>query len=108
MHFLGFDKALIEKLTKKHNYIPSLMPHGLYGGVDQGIPAVGMDCMSLYCRKDQSDERVKLIAEGLERNSDLFTHVRSIFYYDRERVWEKPYTPLHPAVEEDCRYKGYL
>lgn len=108
MRFLGFDQGLIEKLVDEYGYMPATLPHGLYRGIDRDIPTVGMDSMYIYCLKSQPAELVRLIAEGLDEDSDLFMNTRCFFYYDREKVCKNPYIPLHPAAEEYYRERGYI
>lgn len=107
MRFLDFDEALIEKLVE-FGYMRSTMPHGIYRGVDRDIRCVGMDSMYIYCLKSQSAELVRDVVKGLDENSDLFQNTRSIFFYDRTKVWKNPYIPLHPAAEEYYHEKGYM
>ena len=108
MRFLDFDEPLIEKLVNNFGYNRATIPHGLFRGVDRDIPCAGIDFMYVICLKTQPAELVRLIAEGLDKNSDLFKDARSAFYYERDEVWKNPYIPLHPAAEEYYREKGYM
>ncbi|MFB3885138.1 MAG: TAXI family TRAP transporter solute-binding subunit [Thermodesulfobacteriota bacterium] len=108
MRFLDFDKALILKLVKNFGFKRGTIPHGFFRGLDKDIPSVVADTMYIYCLESQPAKLIRLIAEGLDKNSDLFKHKRSVFYYEREEVWRNPYIPLHPAAEEYYRSKGYM
>jgi len=108
MRFLSFDEALIKKLMSKYGYTRSTLPHGLFRGVDRDIPTVTNESICIYCLKDQPEALVRLIAEELDKNSDLFKCARSVFYYEREEVWKSPVVPLHPAAEEYYQEKGYI
>jgi TRAP transporter TAXI family solute receptor len=108
MRFLDFDGALIKKLGELRGYTPSIMPHGLYRGVDRDISAVGQDSMYIICLRNQSADLVRNVAEGLDENYELFQNTRSIFFYDRAKVWKNPYIPLHTAAEKYYREKGYM
>jgi TRAP-type uncharacterized transport system substrate-binding protein len=108
MRFLDFDEELIEKLLLREGNKRMTIPRRLYPGIDRDIPTVGIDKLYIYCLKDQPAELVRLIAEGLDTNSDIFRSVHVAFYYDREMVWKSEYIPLHPAAEEYYRSKGYM
>jgi TRAP-type uncharacterized transport system substrate-binding protein len=108
MRFLNLDEALIEKLVNEYGYVRGTIPHDLFRGVDRDIPSVGQEFIYIYCLKSQPAELVRLIAEGLDKNSDFFKQTRSAFYYERNEVWRNPYIPLHPAAEEYYRSKGYM
>lgn len=108
MRFLDFDEALIKKLVEAPGYTRSVMPHGLYRGVDRDISAVGMDSQYIICLRNQSAELARDVAQGLDENYELLQNTRSIFFYDRAKVWKNPYVPLHPAAEKYYREKGYM
>lgn len=108
MRFLSLDKTLIRKLIKRYGYKRGTIPHGLFRGVDRDVPTVVDDYLFIYCLKSQDAKLVRLIAEGLDKNSELFKHTRSAFYYERDEVWRNPIIPLHPAAEEYYRSKGYM
>jgi TRAP-type uncharacterized transport system substrate-binding protein len=108
MRFLDFDDALIEKLVSEHGFERGAIPHGLMRGVDRDIPSVCSEDTYIYCLKNQPEDLVRFIAEGLDKNSPLFRYSRSAFYYERSEVWKSPYIPLHPAAEEYYRSKGYI
>ncbi len=108
MRFVSFDETLIGKLIKKYGFKQGTIPHGLFRGVDRDVPTVVDDYLFIYCLGSQPGKLVRLIAEGLDRNSELFKHTRSVFYYDREDVWKNPMIPLHPAAEAYYRSKGYM
>jgi TRAP-type uncharacterized transport system substrate-binding protein len=108
MRFINFDVALIDKLVKNFGYTRGTLPHGLFRGIDRDIPSVGTDTVYIYCLKSQPAKLIRLIAEGLDKNSDLFKNARSAIYYERDEVWKNPYIPLHPAAAEYYRSKGYM
>lgn len=108
MRFLNFDEALIKKLVKQYGYTRSTIPHGLFRGVDRDIPTVSNESILIYCLKSQPAKLVRLIAEGLDKHSDLFKCARSVFYYERHEVWRSPIIPLHSAAQEYYRSKGYM
>ncbi len=108
MRFLSLDETLIAELIKKYGYKSGTIPHGLFRGVDRDVPTVVDDYLFIYCLKSQPAKLVRLVAEGLDKNSKLFKHTRSAFYYERDEVWKNPMIPLHPAAEEYYRSKGYM
>ncbi|MFB3887413.1 MAG: TAXI family TRAP transporter solute-binding subunit [Thermodesulfobacteriota bacterium] len=108
MRFLSFDQALIRKLVKKYGYKSGAIPHGLFRGVDRDVPTVVDDYLFVYCLKSQPASLVRLVAEGLDQNSELFKQTRSAIYYERDEVWRSEVLPLHPAAEEYYRTKGYM
>jgi hypothetical protein len=108
MRFLGFDKVLIDRLVEKYGYKRGVIPHGLFRGIERDIPSVLTDAIYIYCLKSLPSSLVRLIAEGLDRNTHLFKNARSVLYYEREEVWKNPAIPLHPAAEEYYRSKGYM
>jgi hypothetical protein len=108
MRFLEFDTELIERMVQIFGYQRGTIPHGLFRGIDRDIPSVGTDTVTIYCLKDQPPKLVRLIAEGLDKNSDLFKNARSVLYYERAEVWKSPHLPLHPAAEAYYRSQGYM
>jgi TRAP-type uncharacterized transport system substrate-binding protein len=108
MRFLSLDKTLIAKLVKKYGYKSGSIPHGLFRGVDRDVPTVVDDYLFVYCLGTQPDKLVRLVAEGLDKNSELFKQTRSAIYYDRNEVWKNSMIPLHPAAERYYRSQGYI
>jgi hypothetical protein len=108
MRFLSLDETLITKLVKKYGFKRGTIPHGLFRGVDRDVPTIVDEYLFIYCLKSQDAKLVRLIAEGLDKNSELFKHTRSAFYYERDEVWKNPIIPLHPAAAEYYRSKGYM
>ena len=101
-------EILITKLVKKYGFKRGTIPHGLFRGVDRDVPTIVDEYLFIYCLKSQDAKLVRLIAEGLDKNSELFKHTRSAFYYERDEVWKNPIIPLHPAAAEYYRSKGYM
>ena len=108
MRFLEFEEGLIEKLVQNFGYLRGTIPHGLFRGLDRDIPSVSTDAVYIYCLKTQPAKLIRLIAEGLDQNSELFKTVRSAMYYERNQVWKNRVIPLHPAAEKYYRAKGYM
>lgn len=108
MRFLDLDGGLIKKFEKNPGYKQSLMPHGLYRGVDRDVKTVGQSEMYILCRANQSKKLARDVAEGLDENPDLFLKTRSIFSYDRSKAWKNPFIPLHSGAEEYYQEKGYM
>ncbi|HWP60657.1 MAG TPA: TAXI family TRAP transporter solute-binding subunit [Candidatus Acidoferrales bacterium] len=108
MRFLEFEESLIEELVQKFGYLRATIPHGLFRGLDRDIASVGTDAVYIYCLKDQPAKLVRLVAAGLDENSELFRNVRSAMYYERSQVWKNDVIPLHPAAEQYYRAQGYM
>jgi TRAP-type uncharacterized transport system substrate-binding protein len=106
--FLQLPPEVIAEVSTEIGGVPGVIPHHLYRGIDQDIPAPKRGMQAFYGRDDLPDEFACLLTKALDDNRHLFRDVHLPFSYDPANVWQTGGLPLHPASERYYREMGYL
>lgn len=108
MRFLQMPDSLIQAIATEIGGRPGTLPHHLVRGIDTDMPAPRRGHQAYYGRSDMPDDFVRLLAQALDENRDLFRSVHLPFSYDPDNVADTGGLPLHPAAEAYYREKGYV
>ena len=108
MRFLELPGDLNEAIGKEIGGSVGFIPHHLFRGIEENIPAPRRGLQAIYGRDDMPDDFVRFLAQAYDDGRDHFRQVHLPYSYDPANVGASKDVPLHPAVEAYYREKGYL
>lgn len=102
LRFLPVDVKVIRSMREKYGYIESLIPKGVFRGVNEDLPAVGVG-LALFTRAELPNEVAFVVTKALAENKDRLIAVgpdqdKAMRFFRPEAAWKDTFLPLHPGA----------
>ncbi len=110
LHFLSIEEDVLVKLRDKYGYTRSVVPKGMFKGLDKNVTTIGFPTL-LLVREDISDDVVYIILKTMVQNKEEFRAVyKSFKAFDPKTAWEPEKIggiPLHPGADRFYKEMGW-
>ena len=110
LKFLPLEDAVLGKLKSKYGYTSSVVPAGMFKGLEKDVVTIGFPTC-LLVREDISDEVVYTLVKAIVENKEkIQSAYKSFKAFDPKTAWKPEKlggVPLHPGAEKYYKERGW-
>lgn len=110
LKFLPLEDAALGKLKTKYGYTSSVVPAGMFKGLEKDVVTIGFPTC-LLVREDISDEVVYTLVKAIVENKEkIQSAYKSFKAFDPKTAWKPEKlggVPLHPGAEKYYKERGW-
>jgi len=110
LKFLPLEDAELEKLKSKYGYTSSVVPAGMFKGLEKDVVTIGFPTC-LLVREDISSEVVYTLLKAIVENKEkIQSAYKSFETFDPKTAWKPEKlggVPLHPGAEKYYKERGW-
>ena len=110
LKFLPLEDAVLGKLKSKYGYTSSVVPAGMFKGLEKDVVTIGFPTC-LLVREDISSEVVYTLVKAIVENKEkIQSAYKSFKAFDPKTAWKPEKlggVPLHPGAEKYYKERGW-
>jgi TRAP transporter TAXI family solute receptor len=110
LKFLPMEDAVLGKLKQKYGYTSSVVPAGMFKGLEKDVVTIGFPTC-LLVREDISPEVVYTLVKAIVENKEkIQSAYKSFKAFDPKTAWKPEKlggVPLHPGAEKYYKERGW-
>ena len=110
LKFLPMEDAVLGQLKRKYGYTSSVVPAGMFKGLEKDVVTIGFPTC-LLVREDISSEVVYTLVKAIVENKEkIQSAYKSFKAFDPKTAWKPEKlggVPLHPGAEKYYKERGW-
>jgi len=110
LKFLPLEDAVLGQLKRKYGYTSSVVPAGMFKGLEKNVVTIGFPTC-LLVREDISSEVVYTLVKAIVENKEkIQSAYKSFKAFDPKTAWKPEKlggVPLHPGAEKYYKERGW-
>ena len=110
LKFLPLEDAVLGQLKRKYGYTSSVVPAGMFKGLEKDVVTIGFPTC-LLVREDISSEVVYTLVKAIVENKEkIQSAYKSFKAFDPKTAWKPEKlggVPLHPGAEKYYKERGW-
>ena len=110
LKFLPMEDAVLGQLKRKYGYTSSVVPAGMFKGLEKNVVTIGFPTC-LLVREDISSEVVYTLVKAIVENKEkIQSAYKSFKAFDPKTAWKPEKlggVPLHPGAEKYYKERGW-
>ena len=110
LKFLPLEDAVLGQLKSKYGYTSSVVPAGMFKGLEKNVVTIGFPTC-LLVREDISSEVVYTLVKAIVENKEkIQSAYKSFKAFDPKTAWKPEKlggVPLHPGAEKYYKERGW-
>jgi TRAP transporter TAXI family solute receptor len=110
LKFLPLEDAVLGQLKRKYGYTSSVVPAGMFKGLEKDVVTIGFPTC-LLVREDISSEAVYTLVKAIVENKEkIQSAYKSFKAFDPKTAWKPEKlggVPLHPGAEKYYKERGW-